>query len=95
MITEPSYQDIDQCHSSIEGQNLLYNYGLETDALEPSCYFIPWITFDNVNCNFSVFPDFNTILNFQEWNEDEFNSALENLEGFLCTEKLSNVPECQ
>ena len=48
MITEPSYQEIDQCHSSNEGQNLLYFYGLETDNLEPACYFIPWITFENV-----------------------------------------------
>ena len=48
MITEPSYQEIDQCHSSNEGQNLLYFYGLETDNLEPACYFIPRITFENV-----------------------------------------------
>ena len=48
MITEPSYQEIDQCHSSNEGQNLLYAYGLETDNLEPAVYFIPWITFENV-----------------------------------------------
>jgi len=76
MITEPSYQEIDQCHSSNEGQNLLYSYGLETDNLEPAVYFIPWITFEN------------------EWNEMEFNGALENLEEFLCSDKLSNVPEC-
>ena len=31
----------------------------------------------------------------QEWNEMEFNAALENLEQFLCSDKLSNVPECQ
>ena len=48
MITEPSYQEIDQCHSSNEGQDLLYAYGLETDNLEPAVYFIPWITFENV-----------------------------------------------
>ena len=94
MITEPSYQEIDQCHSSNEGQNLLYSYGLETDNLEPAVYFIPWITFENVRYIF-LQTSFRNYLFFQEWNEMEFNGALENLEEFLCSNKLSHVPECQ
>jgi len=48
MITEPSYEEMDQCHSSEKGENLLHDFGVQTDALNPSCYFIPWITIDNV-----------------------------------------------
>ena len=48
MIAEPSYEEMDQCHSSEKGENLLHDFGVQTDALNPSCYFIPWITIDNV-----------------------------------------------
>ena len=48
MMAEPSYEEMDQCHSSEKGENLLHDFGVQTEALNPSCYFIPWITIDNV-----------------------------------------------
>ena len=49
MISEPSYAEVDTCHSSNEGENLLHGFGVETANLNPEHYFIPWITFDNVS----------------------------------------------
>ena len=48
MISEPSYAEVDACHSSNQGENLLHGYGIETNQLDPEHYFIPWITYDNV-----------------------------------------------
>ena len=47
-IFEPSYAEVDTCHSSNHGENLLHGYRLETVNLDPEHYFIPWITLDNV-----------------------------------------------
>ena len=47
-IFEPSYAEVDTCHSSNQGENLLHGYGIETVHLDPEHYFVPWITFDNV-----------------------------------------------
>ena len=49
MIEGPSFQDIEECHSSAVGENLLHDFGVKTDDLNPSCTFIPWITIDNVH----------------------------------------------
>ena len=48
-ISDPSYTEVDACHSSNEGENLLHGFGVETANLNPEHYFIPWITFDNVS----------------------------------------------
>lgn len=50
-IENPSYQDIDQCHANTIGENLLHDFGVETNQLQPPHYFIPWITIDNVSSN--------------------------------------------
>ena len=42
------FEDIEECHSSAVGENLLHDFGVKTDDLNPSCTFIPWITIDNV-----------------------------------------------
>ena len=42
------FEDIEECHSSSVGENLLHDFGVKTDDLNPSCTFIPWITIDNV-----------------------------------------------
>lgn len=38
------------CYSSVEGDTLIYNYGLQTDNLNPPHQYVPWILF---NGNFS------------------------------------------
>ena len=48
-INEPSYDEVDYCHLSNVGENLLHDFGVETSELNPEHYFIPWITFDNVS----------------------------------------------
>ena len=58
MISEPSYAEVDACHSSNQGENLLHGYGIETNQLDPEHYFIPWITFDNVRKKKSLFESF-------------------------------------
>ena len=50
-ITQPSYQDIEDCHASPVGENLLHDYGLQTEALEPKCVFVPWVIFNGVSYN--------------------------------------------
>ena len=77
MITSPSYQEIDQCHSDLEGQTLLHDFGVITENLDPAHMWVPWITFNN------------------EWTEYGNNIALEDLDTYLCTEFLYDVPECQ
>ena len=47
-ITSPTFEEIDTCSNSIEGENLLHDLGVETHNLKPSLYFVPWITFDRV-----------------------------------------------
>ena len=42
------FEEIEECHSSAVGENLLHDFGVKTDDLNPSCTFIPWITIDNV-----------------------------------------------
>jgi len=47
MIAGPSFEEIDECHSSEFGENLLHDFGVQSETLDPSYYFIPWITIDN------------------------------------------------
>ena len=46
-ISKPSFEEVDVCRSSSQGENLLHGYGVETTNLDPEHYFVPWITFDN------------------------------------------------
>jgi len=45
-ITETTFEEVDKCHSSAEGENLLHDIGVETANLDPPLYFIPWILLD-------------------------------------------------
>ena len=47
-ITEVTFEEVDKCHSSAEGENLLHDIGVETANLDPPLYFIPWILLDEV-----------------------------------------------
>ncbi len=47
-ITSPSFDEVDKCRSSNEGENLLHGFGVETNQLDPEHYFIPWITINHV-----------------------------------------------
>ena len=47
-ITETTFEEVDKCHSSAEGENLLHDIGVETANLDPPLYFIPWILLDEV-----------------------------------------------
>ncbi len=47
-ISSPSFEEVDKCHSSNEGENYLHDFGVETQNLDPEVYFIPWIMFDGV-----------------------------------------------
>jgi hypothetical protein len=47
-ITNPTYQVVDTCSKSVEGEKLLHSFGVETKNLKPTLYFVPWITFDRV-----------------------------------------------
>ena len=48
-LNDPIFEDIENCHSSAIGENILKSFGDRTDNLDPSPYFIPWITIDNVS----------------------------------------------
>ena len=48
-ITGTTFEDVDRCHSTPEGENLLHEIGVETANLDPPLYFIPWILLDEVN----------------------------------------------
>ena len=60
-ITEPSYQSVEACHKSAEGDQLLADLGRKTMALNPQLYFVPWITFDGVSLRSSTFIRINRI----------------------------------
>ena len=42
------YDDVNLCHSSNYGENLLKQNGEATNNLNPEHYFIPWITFNGI-----------------------------------------------
>ena len=48
-ITGATFEEVDKCHSTAEGENLLHEIGVETANLDPPLYFIPWILLDEVN----------------------------------------------
>jgi len=41
-----TFEEVDKCHSSAEGENLLHDIGVETLNLDPPLYFVPWILLD-------------------------------------------------
>ena len=47
-ITEPSYDEVAACQASVEGQNILHDFGVETLALEPAYTWVPWVTVNGV-----------------------------------------------
>ena len=47
-IAETTFEEVDTCRSSAEGENLLHDIGVETANLDPPLYFIPWILLDEV-----------------------------------------------
>ena len=48
-ITGTTFEEVDKCHGSAEGESLLHDIGVETANLDPPLYFIPWILLDEVN----------------------------------------------
>merc|ERR1711981_777030 len=44
-ISTTNYDTVKKCAKSVEGQNLLHDIGVETHALDPALYFVPWILF--------------------------------------------------
>merc|ERR1719186_55266 len=44
-ISTTDYDTVKKCATSVEGQNLLHDIGVETHALDPALYFVPWILF--------------------------------------------------
>jgi hypothetical protein len=56
-IEEPSFQEIEKCHSSDVGENLLYNFGVKT--VDAGVYGVPWITIDDVSY-FAIKMEFKT-----------------------------------
>ena len=48
------WDDISKCQSSVEGQTLLHDYGVDTLALEPDVTWVPWITINGVMTNFGI-----------------------------------------
>ena len=47
-ITSTTPDNIAACAQSDEGSNLLHDIGVETENLDPSLYFVPWILFNDV-----------------------------------------------
>ena len=47
-ITEPRFDEVEKCHNSVKGQDLLHAIGVRTQSLKPSLYFIPWIRINKV-----------------------------------------------
>lgn len=37
---------VQSCSSSDEGDQLMFDYGVQTDSLQPSHQYVPWILFD-------------------------------------------------
>ena len=47
-LSIPSFETVEQCHSSNYGESLLKLNGEATNTLNPQHYFIPWVTFNDV-----------------------------------------------
>lgn len=47
-IVDPTYPEVEQCRFSNEGEQILHDFGVETQALEPPASWVPWITINNV-----------------------------------------------
>ena len=42
-------KEVEDCANSDEGSNLLHDFGLKTQALDPPLTFVPWQIFNNVS----------------------------------------------
>lgn len=40
------FAPVQSCSTSDEGDQLMYNYGVQTDNLEPPHQYVPWLLFD-------------------------------------------------
>ena len=49
-----SYEEVDLCHGSIEGQNILHDFGVMTLDLDPAMTWAPWVTINGVRSMASV-----------------------------------------
>merc|ERR1711997_496910 len=45
-IISPSYEEVDECHKSIEGEEILHEIGVETKSLIPEVRMVPWVIFN-------------------------------------------------
>ncbi len=45
---EGLFSEVKMCMTSPEGNKLMHEAGIETDALEPKKYVVPWITVNGI-----------------------------------------------
>ena len=45
----PSYEEVNQCHKTIQGETMLHEIGVETKSLEPKVNYVPWVMFNGVS----------------------------------------------
>lgn len=45
-IIFPSYEDVNQCHKTTQGETILHAIGVETKSLEPKVNYVPWVMFN-------------------------------------------------
>lgn len=57
------FKAIDNCHKTLEGENLLHKNGVETLSLEPKLVFVPWIIMDK---EWEDQRQWGSIINFKE-----------------------------
>ena len=53
-IQQPSKEEVVTCANSINGQQFLHDIGVQTLALQPELYFVPWVTFNGVSKHISL-----------------------------------------
>lgn len=91
-ITTTTPYLVEACAMSDEGSNLLHEYGVETKELDPKLYFVPWILFNDVNiisCLLFLFK-----ICFKVFDEDLWQSSLEDLKYTLCNSFLTGSSKC-
>ena len=92
-ISTTTAANVNGCAETDEGSNLLHDIGVETKALDPKLYFVPWVLFNDVNL-FSV-DYFYFISNlFQKFDEEAWQGALDDLKLVLCSKFLSGSSKC-
>ena len=55
------YCRVEEC-ILVDGPSLLYNYGVETENLNPQLWFVPWILFNGVSSLYKLFKKHSTPL---------------------------------